>query len=84
MWVFIRGSILIHYLAHYTEIQKAIAVSTPFDLAASVQALPKFYNAIFTRSVRKSSMKIQKGIKMPVTIKEIHAIRKYKNLIIKL
>lgn len=73
------ANVLLKYLGEQSSqnfIHTAIGVSVPFDLKASVIYMNKFYNKMFVRHLKKSTMgKIKKNMQMPVNALELAQIK---------
>ncbi|MFA6037848.1 MAG: hydrolase [Legionellales bacterium] len=73
------ANVLLKYLGEQSSqhyIHTAIGVSVPFDLKASVMYMNKFYNKMFVRHLKKSTMeKIKNNMQMPVNALELAQIK---------
>ena len=72
------GNMLLHYLSENNDnIQRAVVISTPFNLSECSKNLPYYYDQFFLQSVkRKLYEKIEKNISLPVVKNDIKNLRK--------
>lgn len=73
----IGGSILLNALAQYSSlpIDKAVAVSVPYDTQAAAVTIPKVYDYYLLSALKRYTRnKMHRGIAYPVTEKELLAL----------